>query len=81
MGSGTPRYRELNIMNRVLNKDFIPESYLNSALKSFSDVFCPALCVQSWYARESKGSLKCSFTMFPSRLLNLPHMEGIDEES
>jgi hypothetical protein len=67
-------------MNRVLNKDFVMESYLNSALQSFSDVFCPALSVQSWYARESKGSLKCSFTMFSSRSLNLLPMQGIDEE-
>ncbi|PKG33542.1 MAG: hypothetical protein CW742_02460 [Methanoregula sp.] len=42
-----PRYRELNIMNRVSNKDFEAESSLNSALSIFSDVFRPASCMQS----------------------------------
>jgi len=45
-----PRYRELNIMNRVSNKDFEAESSLNSALSIFSDVFRPASCMQSTYA-------------------------------
>ena len=53
---GLPRYRELNIMNRVLNKDFVPESCLNSALISFSDVFRPASCMQSCQMRESGES-------------------------
>jgi hypothetical protein len=39
-------------MNRVLNKDFIPGSYLNSALVSFSDVFRPASCMQCCNMRE-----------------------------
>jgi hypothetical protein len=42
-----PRYRELNIMNRVLNKGFARKSYLNSALIAFSDVFRPASLMQS----------------------------------
>jgi hypothetical protein len=41
-------------MNRVLNKDFTMGSYLNSALISFSDVFHPASCMQSYHVRESK---------------------------
>jgi len=39
-------------MNSVLNKDFDPRSYLNSALISFSDVFRPASCMQSYYLGE-----------------------------
>lgn len=50
--SGSPRYRELNIMNRVSNKDFEAESSLNSALSIFSDVFRPASCMQSIYTGE-----------------------------
>lgn len=55
---GSPRYRELNIMNRVSNKDFEAESSLNSALSIFSDVFRPASCMQSSYAGEpgSRGN-------------------------
>jgi len=44
---GDTLYRELNIMNRVSNKDFTLKSYLNSTLISFSDVFRPASCMQS----------------------------------
>lgn len=47
-----PRYRELNIMNRVSNKDFKAESSLNSALSIFSDVFRPASCMQSIHTSE-----------------------------
>ena len=39
-------------MNRVLNKDFDPESYLNSGSSIFSDVFRPASCMQSYYLGE-----------------------------
>jgi hypothetical protein len=42
-------------MNRVLNKDFDPESYLNSALSIFSDVFHPASCMQSCDMGESES--------------------------
>ena len=80
MRSGALRYRELNIMNRVLNKDFGVGSYLNSALLSFSDVFHPASCMQSCHARESKESFYCSLTRFSFRVLPLPPMQGIDEE-
>jgi len=41
-----PRYRELNIMNRVLTKDFVPESFRNPAPRAFSGVFRPASCMQ-----------------------------------
>lgn len=51
-------------MNRVLNKDFVPGSYLNSALVSFSDVFHPASCMQSCNVRESKESDFYSFGLF-----------------
>jgi hypothetical protein len=51
-------------MNRVLNKDFTMGSYLNSALISFSDVFHPASCMQSYHVRESKGSRRTSFALF-----------------
>ena len=51
-------------MNRVLNKDFVSGSYLNSALVSFSDVFRPASCMQSCNVRESKESILRSFEMF-----------------
>jgi len=40
------RYRELNIMNRVSNKDFSAKSCNPSTQRSFSDVFHPASCMQ-----------------------------------
>jgi hypothetical protein len=40
-------YRELNIMNRVSNKDFDAKSCNLSTQRSFSDVFHPASCMQS----------------------------------
>jgi hypothetical protein len=52
---GLPRYRELNIMNRVLNKDFAMKSYLNSALIVFSDVFRPASLMQSCKMSDYDG--------------------------
>jgi hypothetical protein len=55
-------------MNRVLNKDFVSGSYLNSALIIISGVFRPASCMQSCHVRESKGSLLHSFG-----LLSLQH--------
>jgi len=48
-------------MNRVLNKDFASESYKNSTLISFSGVFHPASCMQSWYLNNVKESDSCSF--------------------
>ena len=48
-------------MNRVLNKGFEPESYLNSALIAISGVFRPASCMQICYVKDSKGSLYLSF--------------------
>jgi len=41
-----PWYRELNIMNRVLNKDDCPESYHNYIIRPSSDVFYPVYCIQ-----------------------------------
>ena len=48
-------------MNRVLNKGFVKESYLNSALIAISGVFFPASCMQICYVRDSKGSLSYTF--------------------
>jgi hypothetical protein len=48
-------------MNRVLNKGFEPESYLNSALIAISGVFRPASCMQICYVRDSKGSFSYPF--------------------
>jgi len=42
-------------MNRVLNKDFDPESYLNSALSIFSGVFHPASRMQCCNKGESES--------------------------
>jgi len=41
-----PWYRELNIMNRMLNKDDCPESYQNCVARPFSDVFYPVSRIQ-----------------------------------
>jgi hypothetical protein len=41
-----PWYRELNIMNRMLNKDDCPESYQNCIVRPFSDVFYPGSLIQ-----------------------------------
>jgi hypothetical protein len=59
-------------MNRVLNKGFASESYLNSALISFSDVFHPASRMQSCHAGDSKGHHLASFGMFS--LSGKPHL-------
>ena len=47
MCQGAPWYRELNIMNRVLNADFGPESCYKFTPDLFSDVFRPASCMQN----------------------------------
>jgi len=74
----TPRYRELNIMNRVLNKDFVSKS---STLIAFSDVFHPASCMQSWYLSRVKES---DFLLFFINILYtlhaLPKTGKSDEE-
>jgi len=60
-------------MDRVLNKDFASESYLNSALTSFSDVFHPAFCMQSCHVRDVKRVKQNLFcTVFSSCMLHLP---------
>jgi hypothetical protein len=41
-----PRYRELNIMNRVLTKGIRPEPFCNPAPRAFSGVFRPASRMQ-----------------------------------
>jgi len=41
-----PWYRELNIMNRNLTKDFAVKSYSKIEADTFSDVFPPARSVQ-----------------------------------
>jgi hypothetical protein len=48
-------------MNRVLNKGFEAESYLNSALIAISGVFRPASCMQICHVRNSKGPLRHPF--------------------
>jgi len=53
-------------MNRVLNKGFASESYLNSALISFSDVYHPASCMQSCQVRDSERLHPASFGIFLS---------------
>jgi hypothetical protein len=59
-------YRELNIMNRLSNKDFSVKSYPNFNRQSFSDVFRFASCVQSFCAREPDELLRALFGLFPS---------------
>ena len=49
-------------MDRVLNKDFDPESYKNSALSTFSGVFHPASCMQNYMIGEPEYRTK---TVFP----------------
>jgi hypothetical protein len=39
-------------MNRVLNKDFVSESYDNLTPRTFSDVFHLACCMQIWVVKE-----------------------------
>jgi hypothetical protein len=68
------RYRELSIMNRVLNKDFVSRSYKISALITFSDVFHPASCMQSWYLSNVKESDFLLF--FYNMLLTLHALPG-----
>jgi hypothetical protein len=60
----TPWYRELNIMNRVLNKDFALKSSNNSMLIVFSDVFHPASCMQNYSVNGMEGSAGRSFRLY-----------------
>jgi hypothetical protein len=59
-----PWYRELNIMNRVLNKDFGLKSCNNSTLIAFSDVFHPACCMQKHPVNGGEGSFCRSFRLY-----------------
>jgi len=68
-------------MNRVLNKDFVSGSYLNSALESFSDVFLSASCMQSCTMRSSKRvNLSLILDYSVSRIQVCFPGQGIDEE-
>jgi hypothetical protein len=64
-----PWYRELNIMNRVLNKDFGTESYNNSTLIAFSGVFHPACCMQNYPVNGMEGSAGRSFRLYEEQAL------------
>ena len=48
-------------MNRMSNKDFQLKSCLNDSQRTFSDVFCPASCMQSRLVRELKESMNALF--------------------
>ena len=54
-------------MNRVLNKDFLLKSSLNSTLYTFSDVFHPASCMQSLYLSNPEES---NFRLFVKNITN-----------
>ena len=56
-------------MNRVSNKDFGLKSYKNSTLRSFSDVFRPASCMQSSHVRQIRELVQSLFCI--SLLLTL----------
>jgi hypothetical protein len=65
-------------MNRVLNKDFLLRSSLNSALIAFSDVFHPASCMQSWYLSYQEESYFLLFVKKISQILHaLPGQENL----
>jgi hypothetical protein len=59
-----PRYRELNIMNRVLNKDFFPESYQIPRLILF---WCFPSCIL--YAELSDERSKSQYKTHFSNVL------------
>ncbi len=67
-----PWYRELNIMNRVLNKDFCMKSCNNSTLIAFSDVFHPACCMQNFPVNGTEGSFGRSFRLYEVQALQNP---------
>ena len=67
-----PWYRELNIMNRVLNKDFDAKSWNNSTLIAFSGVFHPACCMQNYRLNGMEGSASRSFRFYEVDALNNP---------
>jgi hypothetical protein len=69
-----PWYRELNIMNRVLNKDFEAKSCNNSTLIAFSDVFHPACCMQKYPVNGSEGSAGRSFRLYEMQALKTPYI-------
>ena len=60
-------------MNRVSNKDFILKSYENSTLRSFSDVFRPASCMQSRHIKQIR-ELVCSLLCIPLLLALYMHL-------
>ena len=50
------RYRELNIMNRVLNKDFVSaEPSSKKIVRPFSDVFHPASSMQIYHGKRQES--------------------------
>ena len=52
-----PRYRELNIMNSVLNKGFVLESFHHLRLTTFSDVFHRASRMQNCPEQSIKACI------------------------
>jgi hypothetical protein len=67
-----PWYRELNIMNRVLNKDFELKSCDNSTLIAFSDVFHPACYMQKFPVNGREGSVGRPFRLYEVQVLKTP---------
>ena len=78
---GGTLYRELNIMNRVSNKDFTLKSYLNSMLISFSDVFRPASCMQSGHFKQMQELVYALFYIFLLLTLNMRFPAGNEMRS
>jgi len=68
-------------MDRVLNKDSITGSSLNSALIAFSDVFHPASCMQSPYLScQQELRNRLFYTGRPQTLDAVPARGESDEE-
>jgi hypothetical protein len=65
--SDAPWYRELNIMNSMLNKDSCPEPFQHRAVGFFSDVFNTASCMQVFPVTSPETPFSGSFVPQPYR--------------
>jgi len=70
---GEPWYRELNIMNSVLNKGFKTKSSNNSTLIVSSDVFSPACCMQNFPVNGIERSSGRSLRLHAMQVLKNPN--------
>jgi hypothetical protein len=68
-------------MNRVSNKDFRMKSYEYSTIRSFSDVFRPASCMQSGHFKQIQELVYALFCIFLLLTLSMRSPAGNEMRS